>query len=144
MKSSDFDSSPFFTAADFTDKPQTWIIAAIAAETIGRDNPKKKPVFDLIDGDGKPAAKRLPVNPTNRAALTRTLGDDMDAWIGQSIRIQAIWTTYLGNRVRGIGITPSPVALRAAGRAGAAASADTARRTDPAARKDDFDDAVPF
>lgn len=127
MKASDFISSPYFNAADVGDKPRNWIIAAIAEETIGRDNPTKKPVLDLIDGDGKPADRRLVLNKTNLNALARVFGDEMDSWIGQTIRIQSDWTAYRGDRVRGIRVMPGPVALRAAGAAGGAA-----RRTDPA------------
>jgi hypothetical protein len=141
MKASEFSSSPYFNAADVGDKPKNWIIAAIAKESIGRDDPTEKPVLDLIDGDGKPAGRRLVLNKTNLAARARVFGDDMESWIGQTIRMQSVWTAYCGERVRGIGVTPAPAALRSAGSAGGAAAAVTAgaaRRTDPAGRKDDL------
>jgi hypothetical protein len=146
MKASDFSSSPYFNAADVGDKPKNWIIAAIAKETIGRDDPTEKPVLDLIDGDGKPAGRRLVLNKTNLAALARVYGDEMESWVGQPIRIQSVWTAYRGDRVRGISVTPVPVALRAAGGAGGAAAGGAARRIDPDGRKDDLNlnDEIPF
>jgi hypothetical protein len=144
MKVSDFNNSPYYTAADFDDKPQTWIIAKIVSERVGRDDPREKPVLDLIDGDGKPAPKRLSLNKTNLNALGRVYGEDLEGWIGRTIHIQRIWTSYMGDRVRGIGVTAPAVALRATGSGGGAAGRATvtaARRTDPAS---DLDDAIPF
>jgi hypothetical protein len=140
-------NSGFLTAADVGDKPETWTIAAITAEVIGRDNPAKKVVLSLADANGEVNGRRLVLNKTNLGTLAKAFGNELQTWVGRPIRIQSNWTTYRGDRVRGIIVTPAAVALRAAGnagRAGAPAAADTARRPDPTGRKDDFDDAIPF
>ncbi len=56
MRASDFDNSPYFTAADFGDQPESWVISTVSAETIGRDDPAKKLVLELCDSNGEVAA----------------------------------------------------------------------------------------
>jgi hypothetical protein len=118
MRASDFTNSRFFAAADFDDQPVNWTIASVSSEIIGRDDPAKKAVLQLIDSNGKPTGRELVLNKTNIRALAKAFGDDMETWIGRSIRIQSSWVNYRGEQVRGIQVAPGVVALRAASGAG--------------------------
>jgi hypothetical protein len=132
MKASDFTSSRFFAAADFGDQPSNWTIASMSSEIIGRDDPAKKAVVQLIDDTGTPAGRELVLNKNNIRALAKPFGDDMDAWVGRPIRIQSIWVNYRGEQVRGIRVMPGVVAISTVGDAGGRSV------------KEDLDDVIPI
>jgi hypothetical protein len=72
-------------------------------------------VLQLRDGNGKPVGRGLVLNNTNLRALSRVLGDEMEPWVGQTIRISTVWVAYRGEQVRGIRVTPGVGALHTAG-----------------------------
>jgi hypothetical protein len=144
MKASDFTNSRFFAAADFGDQPPNWTIASVSSELIGRDDPAKKVVVQLIDSNDKPAGRELVLNKSNIRALAKPFGDIMETWVGRPIRIQSIWVNFRGEQVRGIRVMPGVVAMRAVG--GAAQSQIAGAADDGATRsiKDDLDDEIPL
>ena len=112
MLASEFLGSRFFTADDFSDRPQTMTIASVAIETIGRDSPSAKPVLELSDGDGVVASRLLPLNKTNLRALAKAYGDDMKTWVGRSIRVCSAPVSFRGEQTRGVRVMPAAVAVR--------------------------------
>ena len=106
MRASDFSSSKYLSASDFGDQPNNWIITAVGSEIIGRDDPQERPVLQLRDSNGKPVARGLVLNNTNLRALSRVLGDEMEPWVGQTVRISTVWVAFRGEQVRGIRVTP--------------------------------------
>jgi hypothetical protein len=124
MRASDYLKSRFFTAEDFSDRPENWTIVSIAEETIGRDNPTAKPVLELSDSTGTAASRLLPLNKTNLGALAKVYGDDMKSWVGRPIRICSVAVSFRGEQTRGVRVMPGAVAVREPVRAGAARSID--------------------
>jgi hypothetical protein len=134
MLASDFVSSPYFTASDFTDQPSNWTIASVNSESVGSLDPSEKPVLELYGANNNLADRRLVLNKTNVRALAKAFGNDMEGWVGRPIRICSIWVSFKGEQVRSIHAMPGAVALRATGASGGA----------PRAVKDDLDDAIPY
>jgi len=115
MRASDYLKSRFFTADDFSDRPETYTIVSVGEEVIGRDSPTTKPVLELADGDGKAVARLLSLNKTNLRVLAKVYGDDMKSSVGRPIRIRSDWTSFKGERTRGIQVAPGAVTVRTAG-----------------------------
>jgi hypothetical protein len=118
MRASDFTSSKYLSASDFGNQPTHWIIAAVASEIIGRDDPQEKPVLQPRDRSGKPAGRGLVLNVTNLRTLSRAFGDEMESWVGQTVCISAVWVAFHGEQVRGIRVMPGVATLQAAGGSG--------------------------
>jgi hypothetical protein len=106
MRASDFSSSKYLSASDFSDQPTNWIITAVSSDIIGRDDPQERPVLQLRSSNGKPLGRGLVLNNTNLRALSRVLGDEMEPWVGQTVRISTVWVAFRGEQVRGIRVTP--------------------------------------
>src|SRR5215469_2678507 len=107
MRASDFINSKSLSASDFGDQPTNWTITAVGSDIIGRDDPQERPVLQLRDSNGKPVGRGLVLNNTNLRALSRMLGDEMEPWVGQTVRISAIWVAFRGEQVRGIRVMPA-------------------------------------
>jgi hypothetical protein len=118
MRASDFSSSKYLSASDFGNQPTNWSITAVGSEIIGRDDPQEKPVLQLSDSSSKPAGRGLVLNATNLRALSRAFGDEMEAWVGQTVCISTVWVAFHGEQVRGIRVMPGAAALHTAGGSG--------------------------
>jgi hypothetical protein len=118
MRASDFISSKYLSATDFSNQPTNWIITAVGSEIIGRDDPQEKPVLQLSDSSGKPAVRGLVLNTTNLRTLSRAFGDEMEAWVGQTVCISTVWVAFHGEQVRGIRVMPGVATLQTTGGSG--------------------------
>jgi len=112
MKASDYLRSPYFNASDFGDRSENWTIVGVSEEIIGRDDPTKKPVLELSDGNGRIDPRRLILNKTNLRTLAKAFGDDMKSWVGRPIRICSVPVTVRGEPTRGTRVMPGAVAVR--------------------------------
>jgi hypothetical protein len=60
----------------------------------------------------------LVLNTTNLRTLSRAFGDEMEAWVGQTVCISTVWVAFHGEQVRGIRVMPGVATLQAAGGSG--------------------------
>jgi len=99
MKASEFNTSDYLnskSAVEHTGKDLK--IFEVNAEII-RDQRKMVIGFEGIE-------KGLVVNKTNREVLAETYGDDCDAWIGQTVRLEIVKVMFEGKRTDSIQVVP--------------------------------------
>jgi hypothetical protein len=116
-------------------------IVAVGSAVIGRSDPAERPTLQLRDADGVPEPRLLVLNVTNTKALARTMGNQMEEWVGQKIRIWTEWVDFRGERVKGIRCAAAVAAVDRgnSGRGGGGPVPLRSVRDDA-----DLDDEIPF
>jgi hypothetical protein len=102
------------------------------------DGPHREIIVDIQIGDyGRPdlyfeSGDRLSLNVTNNRTLVRAFGSESNGWIGKAVELYIGDTMYKGEKQKSVLVRPPQ------------ADGDNSSATAPPARRDDFDDEVPF
>lgn len=83
----------YLAAADITRPTEARIVRAATEELKGVEK-----LVLTLEG----VEKALIVNKTNADTLSEKFGDDYTAWVGQTVTIAAVPTTYQGQSVKGV------------------------------------------
>jgi hypothetical protein len=146
MKASDFTNSKYLAASDFGEKAVIWTIHDVGSVVIGRNDPAERPTLQLLDAEGVPEPRLLVLNVTNVKTLARVLGNDMDSWAGEKIRIWSEWTDFRGERVKGIRCAAAVAAVSSGGGGAGGGSGAVPLRAParPAMPSQELDDEILF
>lgn len=88
-------NSKYFTAADIEGGERKLTVKVVRREVVANGGGEEEcPIIHFSDFD-----KPLVLNKTNARAIAAKLGNDCDAWAGQSVTFRKSVTTYKGEEV---------------------------------------------
>jgi len=97
MMASDFIQNKFLGVTDLKGKEPIVTISRVEVENM-RDGTSKLAIY--INGH----PKGILLNKVNTRSIQGMYGDDTDGWIGNKIKLVAVWTEYQGKPTQGLRI----------------------------------------
>jgi hypothetical protein len=112
MLASSFSTSKYASASDFGPEPTVWIIHAVGSAVFKRnDDQEERATVTLADPEGR-VTKPMVLNVTRLRALSRVFGDDMDRWLGRTVRVWTEVIFFRGEETQTIRIASAPAAVQ--------------------------------